>query len=132
MIKFNCVYEQRCDMGSSVYDVILDKEYTVEEFVDVILKQRVGEWGYFGIYDDGKTYSGDPKIEYVNGGLREQFPGIFLNEKVVKVKATGSWGAMDHLIHIENPRVGELESKAQKKARATREAWWKLQLEKRK
>lgn len=127
MIKFNCVYKQQSNMGSSVYDVILDKEYTVEEFIAAILKQCPGEWGYFGIYDNGKTYSGDPKIEYVNGGLREQFPDIFLNEKVVKVNASGSWGAMDYIIHIGSPRVGELESKAQKKWRAIREAWEKLQ-----
>lgn len=124
MIKFYCVYEQQSNMGDSLYNVILDKEYTVNEFIQAILRDRPNERGDFGIYD-GESYSGDPKITYWHGKLRSQFPDIFLNEKITKVKAAGSWGVIDYVIHINSERIGELESESQKKRRVLRERWKK-------
>ena len=33
------------------YKVLLDKEYTVREFVDMVLSENNKEWGYIGIYN---------------------------------------------------------------------------------
>lgn len=39
--------------ASAPFSVELDKEYTVNEFVNTVLRRGYNEWGYIGI-DDGK------------------------------------------------------------------------------
>lgn len=83
---------------TSPYEVAMDKEYTVNEFVQEVLTQK--EWGYIGIYCQGEIF-GDPKCEYSNDKLLYSLPNEYLNKKVVKVKADGGWSRMDYLLWTE-------------------------------
>ena len=42
--------------ASSSYVVKLDKEYTVQEFVKMVLDEKPGEWGNFEITTDFTTH----------------------------------------------------------------------------
>jgi hypothetical protein len=80
------------------YDVELDKEYTVSEFVNTVLTRK--EWGYIGIYCKGEIF-GKPKCEYRGDKLLYALPDNVLNKKVIKVKADGGWSRMDYLLWVE-------------------------------
>ena len=86
------------------YDVILDKEYTIKEFVDAVLK-RNKEWGYIGIYNKDSVFSdrlfGKPRCEYRYGELLSNLPGDILNKKVLSVSGNGGWTRMDYILKIE-------------------------------
>lgn len=70
------------------YNVKLDREYTVKDFIDTVLSERNGEWGYIVIYNPtyfvGKHY-GHPNVEYRYG---EIVTGNFI-EDVLKVQIGG-------------------------------------------
>ena len=71
------------------YEVILDKEYTVGEFIDAALSRDKKGFGYIGI-DDGHSCVGNPRCEYAVGLLRENRMGSDdLKKEVVSVKANG-------------------------------------------
>jgi len=83
------------------YDVKLDKEYTVKEFVDAVLT-RDSEWGYIGIiYRDAKSVFGDPHCEYSHGELLYNLPEEVLNRKVNYVNAHGGWSRMDYRLYLK-------------------------------
>lgn len=81
------------------YDVVLDKEYTVNEFVQTVLT-REKEWGYIGVYCKGAIF-GKPTCEYKYGKLLYALPDDILNKRIVSVKAHGGWSRMDYLLWIE-------------------------------
>lgn len=81
------------------YDVQLDKEYTVIEFISAVLTYYP-EWGYIGIYCKGEIF-GKPYCEYSHGRLLSSLPEEFWYKKVIKVKADGGWGNMDYLLWVE-------------------------------
>lgn len=86
------------------YKVLLDKEYTVKEFVDTVLTEKNKEWGYIGIYNPsdffGRT-SGNLCIEYRYGKITtENFGNDILNKKIMSVSASGGWSRMDYILHI--------------------------------
>ena len=86
------------------YKVLLDKEYTVQEFVDTVLTEKNKEWGYIGIYDPsdfiGRT-SGSPCIEYRYGEIKsEKFRNGILSQIILSVSASGGWSRMDYVLHI--------------------------------
>ena len=85
------------------YDVVLSRECTLRELVDVILTRN--EWGYIGQYDP-RTVFGYPCVEYHGDQLYEcTWRGSFnesdYKRKVVSVKADGGWTRMDYLITLE-------------------------------
>ena len=85
------------------YEVILDKEYTVGEFIDAVLSRDKKGFGYIGI-DDGHSYVGNPRCEYVIGLFRENsFGPEDLKKKVISVKANGgiSVSNMCYLIQVK-------------------------------
>ena len=98
MFKMRSAGEVRGDC-TAPYHVELDKEYTVNEFVNTVLT-ITKEWGYIGIYCRGKIF-GEPKCEYSHGKLLYALPDNVLNKKVVKVQADGGWSRMDYLLWIE-------------------------------
>ena len=54
------------------YNVKLDREYTVKDFIDTVLSERAGEWGYISIYDQSDfvgRHFGNPIAEYRYGKL---------------------------------------------------------------
>lgn len=81
------------------YIIELDKEYTVREFIDTILKEKNREWGYIGIKCIG-TIFGKPYCEYSHGSLKYNLPTEILDKKVNRATASGGWSRMDYLIDI--------------------------------
>ena len=76
------------------YNVILDREYTVEDFVNTILTEKNNEWGNIDIYNY--------RCEYNNGKLiTKTFPEEYLQKKVTKVSASGGWTRMDYVLKIK-------------------------------
>lgn len=82
------------------YSVILDKSYTVEEFINEVLTKN--EWGYIGIYNEGQAWFdfGDPNCEYKYDKLVTQMPEDILKEEISEVKASGGWSRMDYLLTL--------------------------------
>lgn len=84
------------------YDVILNGEYTVAEFIkDALLRPR--EWGYIGIRNNRVRYAifGDPNCAYSDGKLLSNLPDEYLTRKVISATASGGWSRMDFLLTLE-------------------------------
>lgn len=97
MFKLYCVGKV-CGDCTAPYGVELDKEYTVNEFVQAVLTRQ--EWGYIGIYCQGKIF-GEPKCEYKDNKLLYALPDNVLNKRVVKAQADGGLKRIDYLLWIE-------------------------------
>lgn len=80
------------------YAVILDKKYTVQEFVAAVIS-KTEEWGYIGIEHKGATF-GEPHCEYRHGKLLNELPKETLCKKVVSVRASGGWTRMDYYLSV--------------------------------
>ena len=80
------------------YDIILDKSYTVNEFINAVLTNN--EWGCIGIYCKGTVF-GKPCCRYNRDKLLSRLPDNTLSKKVVKARATGGWSQMDYILWIE-------------------------------
>lgn len=85
------------------YDVLLDREYTVAEFIKAVLKQNPREWGKFRIFNKECLF-GHPSCEYRDGELTEFMPDDILKLKIVKVEADGGWSLMNYLIWLEEEK----------------------------
>lgn len=81
------------------YDVELDKEYTVREFITEVLINRPNEWGDI-YYCEGVKIRlvDDPHCEYRYGILLTTLPEEILDKKVIYVTAHGGWSSMDYFI----------------------------------
>lgn len=79
------------------YNVVMDKPYTVKEFILEVLKNE-REWGYVRI---GENFTGKKVCEYRHGSI------VFLDESVDTSKtiksgwANGGWSAMDYFLEVE-------------------------------
>lgn len=83
------------------YEIKLDKEYTVGEFIQAVLTQQKNEWGKIGIWKKG-SWSGEPSVEYSCGKLTtENMDEISLNKKILEVKSNGGWSNMDYVLKCE-------------------------------
>lgn len=90
----------RGDQTSS-YEVILDKQYTVKEFIEEVLTNRSGEWGYIGIYSKN-AFFGKPNCEYKWGKLiTEPLPEKYMNKVIKEVKGDGGWTRMDYILKLK-------------------------------
>lgn len=85
---------------TACYDVELDKEYTVEGFMEAILKRDLREWGKFAIFNENYPF-GYPQCNYRGRALKESFPIDILKKKVVKVTSNGGRSLMDYIIWTE-------------------------------
>lgn len=87
------------------YRIKLDRQYTVEEFIETVLTKRSGEWGYIGIRVTEGGFServfGNPCCEYKWGKLLSTLPKKYLNKKIIEVTGDGGWSRMDYLITLE-------------------------------
>lgn len=82
------------------YRIELDKEYTVGEFIDIVLSEKDREFGYIGIYNSSSIF-GSPSCQYSRGELTtDNLTEDILNTTIKSVSASGGWGRMDYLIHI--------------------------------
>ena len=104
MFKFESITPERGDCTRG-YDVVLDKEYTVKEFIETVFKELSGEWGYFGIRVSKGGFServfGNPCCEYKWGKLLSTLPEEYLDKKIVSVTGDGGWSRMDYLFSVE-------------------------------
>ena len=85
---------------TACYAVELDKGYTVEGFIEAVLKRDLREWGKFAIFNEDHPF-GYPWIRYTCGSLKESFPTDILKRKVVKVTSNGGWSLMNYIIWTE-------------------------------
>lgn len=83
------------------YSVKMDKEYTVKEFVDEILK-NANEWGYIGIFKEGQAWyeRGTPHCEFRRSELITKLPDEIMDKIIVNAKASGGWSRMDYLLTL--------------------------------
>ncbi len=82
------------------YAVTLDKEYTVEEFINEVLTKN--EWGYIGIHSNGQAWFdiGFPSCEYKKDKLVTEMQKDILPIKVKSATASGGWSRMDYVIYV--------------------------------
>lgn len=82
------------------YDVVLDKEYTVEEFIDAIADGRNGTHGQITIKNDKQAIESlvynIESIDYRHCKLQNA------EEKIKQVWAYGSWLKINYTILLEN------------------------------
>lgn len=104
MFVFKQCGPERVDC-TAPYNIILDKEYDVREFVDTVLNNREKEWGYIGMYKESGSFEnrvfGSPNCEYKWGKLLSFLPDDILDKKVLSVSADGGWSRMDYILKIE-------------------------------
>ena len=82
------------------YDVILDRAYTVAEFIETVL-QRKDEWGYIMIHQRPPVSRFDyPRCEYRYGELLSKLPDLYLDQTVKLAEADGGWTAMDYILYV--------------------------------
>lgn len=99
MIKFKQVSKVYGDCTAD-YKVILDKQYTVREFVSFVLSQK-DEWGAIQIYDPDKSWLDYDEYEYRYGNLNDDIPNEIMEKKIISVSAHGGWTAMDYVLKLE-------------------------------
>ena len=84
------------------YDVVLDKEYTVEEFIDAIADGRNGTHGQITIKNDKQAIESlvynIESIDYRHCKLQNA------EEKIKQVWADGSWLKINYTILLENKK----------------------------
>lgn len=84
--------------ATSRYDVILDKQYTVKEFISAILEQNKDEWGEFVIGE----WPSKIKCEFSKGRIKTNFSDEkYLDMNIKSVTAQGGWTFMNYYITIE-------------------------------
>lgn len=93
------------------YAVILDKEYTVEEFARAILSRK-DEWGRICLNDEpGAPHKpavfGRLLCNYSNGRLLQELPEEIRNKKITAVKADGGWSNIDYLLAVSDESESE-------------------------
>ena len=98
MFRMNC-----CGSNgdcTSNYNISLDKEYTVKEFIDTVLIEKKNEWGFFKILTDNNLIDGVASYEYKYGKLVGNINEKYLNNKIIGANCSGGWSAMDYFIRI--------------------------------
>ena len=102
------------------YDVQLDKEYTVKEFLETVLTQKADEWG--GIYfmvRSKKLFWQNPSCEYKNGNrIGPAWASILTrygSRRIVRACSDGGWTRMDYYIWLdEKPKEAAKPREEQK------------------
>ena len=84
--------------ATSKYDVVLDKKYTVKEFISAILEQNNDEWGEFVIWE----WPSKIKCEFSKCRIKTNFlDEKYLDMNIKSVTAQGGWTFMNYYIIIE-------------------------------
>lgn len=99
MLKFTQTSPTGGDCTAS-YDVTLDMSYTVREFIDMILCEYSGEWGYIGIKAAGAVF-GSPRCEYKQGNLISEMDESVLDKEIESVTSSGGWSRMDYYLTLK-------------------------------
>lgn len=81
------------------YMVSLNKECSVGEFIDSVLKRN--EWGYIGIKNHRHIF-GSPNCKYRRDKIvNTEFTEKYLYRKVATVSASGGWSRMDYILTLK-------------------------------
>jgi hypothetical protein len=98
--------------ATSNFDVILDKPYTVGEFINEILSTRKDEWGDIWIQLKDIWSIIDPHIEYNHGEITDKFQweDWVLEPYIKSVFANGGWSAMTYWIRLEESSNEKMET----------------------
>lgn len=84
------------------YDVIMDKPYTVGEFINEVFTTRPGEWGEVVVKRKGRSYFDRmASAEYRYGEMESAMPEEFASLPIKEVKAAGGWSNMDYYLIID-------------------------------
>lgn len=81
------------------YNVKLDRDYTLNEFLGEILRQHPDEWGEFRIFIEGKQGI-CASVDYKYGRVKGRIPFELLDMPVKSSSAHGGWSSMDYVIRI--------------------------------
>ena len=84
------------------YNVELLKSFTVGEFIQYVINERPGEWGYIGIHNDGDPWfsEGEPSCKYKRGKLLSEMPSEILDKKIKSISADGGWSSMNYKLTL--------------------------------
>lgn len=84
------------------YRVDLDKDYTLQEFIDAVLSNK-GEWGYINVAKRDCAWYNFPGFSYRYGEITGEpnLPEKVYNYKVKSVSASGGWSRMDYIVSLE-------------------------------
>lgn len=98
-MKFILTYPGAYDC---IYSIQLEKEYTITEFIEEILRTKSNEWGCFAI--NGETHHGGFRIEYLWGKLKKEIPQKYANALIAEVNSCGGWTQMNYSIRTFKAR----------------------------
>ena len=82
-------------------DVKLDREYTIEEFINTVLKNYANEWGIFEVKRGSNTID---SFEYSYGKLASESNNVYQDYKIKEVYASGGWSRMDYVLYLEEEK----------------------------
>ena len=99
MLKLNKISKTFQDCTAN-YQVSLPDELTVLELRDLIIKERLDDWGDIKL-KDGTTF-GKLLFEYKYGVLTKTLCEDYNNSKVSKVTSSGGWSQMNFLVEVNN------------------------------
>lgn len=90
------------------YRVNLDKEYTLQEFIDAVLTNK-NEWGWIKIAKRDCAMYNYPSFGYRYGEIQTEanIPESVYAYKVKSVISSGGWTRMDYIVTLEK----EVDSK---------------------
>lgn len=89
------------------YKVNLDREYTIEEFVNAVIKNRTDERGSVMI---GSRFS-DAICEYHDGRITKPIPESLKTIKILSATADGGWTLIDYCLTLKTDEDVSSESK---------------------
>ena len=102
MIKLNKVVPEGWDC-TAVYDVSLDKDYTVKSCIDALIKERKEDYGTITAYSIGFKIA-VAVCDYSKGNIVKNLltdsSKYILDKSVVAVRAIGSCDLMDYTIEF--------------------------------
>ena len=117
-MKMICTGGPYSDCTAS-YDVKLNKKFTVQEFVEMVLEEKPGEWGTVKVCKNLERIHENALdvCDYAHGKIKKYFSPIEMRErKIEKVIAHGGWTNMDYFIKAEQPETLEEQQQAIKEA----------------
>lgn len=95
-LKFKQLREAGGD-ACAPYEVLLNRECTLRELVDCIIKDE-REWGYVRI----GAWLGGKKLEYRYGKiLSSEFTESELQSTIETVRSNGGWTRMDYMVKLK-------------------------------
>ena len=106
LVKFNRIGNEHSD-ATSDYEVVLDGEYPVKEFIKYLITQRRDEFGSVTI----KTESKDkPKLTFKKDETKNSFGFENYLDKIIKsIKANGVWGQLHYHLTLDSDNAKTVE-----------------------